>query len=218
MSWRYLWRVTALHRSETEGDSGDLPPPLPRELTDARSKGLDDGSGHLFHRVFRVRMENSTMTPRALIDTLAADVNRGSASSVAIFRKTLGERGEACPGDEFLVKMPGPWDGPIRLLRRDATSLRFGTLQGHLEAGQIEFRARSEDGLVVFEIEAWCRAGDRWANLLYGRLRVAKEMQFNMWVHFCLHVVTIAGGRTRGGITIDTRRIPGSACQEVRDR
>ena len=135
---------------------------------------------------------------------------------MAVFHKTRGAKGKACPGDEFLVKMPGPWDGPIRLLHRDATSLRFGTLQGHLEAGQIEFKAREgEDGLLVFEVEAWCRAGDRWADLLYGRLRVAKEIQFNMWVHFCLRVVRITGGRTRGGVTIDTRGIPESACREA---
>lgn len=216
MSWRYLWRVTALHRSETKGDAGDLPPPLPQEFTDERSKVLGDGAGRMYHRVFRVRIERSAMTPGELFDTLSVNVNKGSATSVAVFHKTRGTKGEACPGDEFLVKMPGPWDGPIRLVRRDATSLRFGTLHGHLEAGQIEFRAREdEDGLLVFEVEAWCRAGDRWADLLYGRLRVAKEIQFNMWVHFCLRVVTLTGGRTRGGVTIETRGIPESACREA---
>lgn len=41
------------------------------------------------------------------------------------------------PGDEFVVRMPGPWDGPVRVVRRDESSFRLATLDGHLEAGEI---------------------------------------------------------------------------------
>ena len=45
-------------------------------------------------------------------------------------------------GDEFVVRMPGPWDGPVRVVERDPDArFRLVTLAGHLEAGQIEFRA-----------------------------------------------------------------------------
>ncbi|HEX3925196.1 MAG TPA: hypothetical protein VHY31_23150 [Streptosporangiaceae bacterium] len=36
--------------------------------------------------------------------------------------------------------MPGPWDGPVRVVHTGAASFRFATLAGHLEAGEIEFR------------------------------------------------------------------------------
>jgi hypothetical protein len=215
VSWQYLWRVTALHRSETAGDAGDLPPPLPPELVDERSKSLHDGVGPMFHRRFRVRIADARMSPVELMDAVAGNLNRAAPSTVAVFHKTRGEDdGKPRVGDEYRVQMPGPWDGPVRVLGRDSTSLRFGTLQGHLEAGQIQFLARSADGSVEFEIEAWSRAGDRWADLLYSRLRVAKEIQFNMWVHFCLRAAAIAGGHLVGGVLIETRGIPEELCHD----
>lgn len=216
VTWRYLWRVTALHRTEAEGDSGDLPPPIPPGLTDACSQFLADGAGPMFHRRFSVRIEDAELTAPELMDAVVADFNRVAPSSAAVFHKTVGTAGVAQLRDEYRVQMPGPWDGPVRVVDRGPTSLRFATLQGHLEAGQIEFRAGpDDDGLLRFEVEAWSRGGDRWADLLYSRLRMAKEMQFNMWVHFCLKAARIAGGRVRGGVTIDTRAVPEAVCAEV---
>lgn len=218
VSWQYLWRVTALHRTETPGDESDLPPELPPELEDERSKPLADGAGPLFHRRFTVRIEGSPMTPVELTHAVMANLNRVAPSTVAVFHKTSGRGGPPCVGDEYRVQMPGPWDGPVRVVHRDPVSLRLGTLRGHLEAGQIEFRSREADGALEFGIEAWSRAGDRLADVLYSRLRVAKEMQFNMWVHFCLRAAAIAGGRVVGGVHIDTRDIPEELCLGSPDR
>lgn len=215
VTWRYFWRVTALHRRETSGDSSDLPPPLPPELVDEKTKTLGDGVGPMFHRRFSVRIKGSRMGPRELLDSVARNVNRAAPWTVAVFHKTLGEEGTTRVADEYRVQMPGPWDGPVRVLHRDETSMRFGTLQGHLEAGQIQFRAQETDGALRFEVEAWSRAGDRMANLLYSRLRVAKEIQFNMWVHYCLQAADIAGGRVLGGVSIDTRGIPETLCRDA---
>jgi hypothetical protein len=82
---------------------------------------------------------------------------------------------------------------------------RRGQLAGHLEAGEIEFRASPADGALRFEIGSWARAGDRLADLLYNKLRLAKEIQLNMWSHFCVRTAGLAGGRPRGGVTIRTR-------------
>ena len=78
-------------------------------------------------------------------------------------------------------------------------------MTGHLEAGEIEFRAKRDGDDLGFEIESWARAGDRLSALLYNRLRLAKEIQLNMWSHFCLRTAAIAGGRPKGGVTIRTR-------------
>ena len=98
--------------------------------------------------------------------------------------------------------------GPVRVVRRDATSFRLATLQGHIEAGQIEFRAAADGEALRFEIESWARAGDRLADVMYNKLRLAKEIQLNMWTHFCIRAATMAGGRPRGGIAIRTRWVP----------
>jgi hypothetical protein len=100
-----------------------------------------------------------------------------------------------------------PWDGPVRVVHRGDSSFRLATLDGHLEAGYIEFRAARDGDLLRFEIESWARAGDPLSDLLYNRLRLAKEIQLNMWTHFCIRTAALAGGRPRGGVTIRTRRL-----------
>ncbi len=81
-------------------------------------------------------------------------------------------------------------------------------MAGHLEAGEIEFRVAQAGDALSFEIESWARAGDRLAALLYNNLRLAKEIQLNMWSHFCVQSAALAGGRPRGGVTIRTRWVP----------
>ena len=138
---------------------------------------------------------------------MAAKLNQASPE-MAVFRKTRGADGPLRYGDEFVVRMPGPWDGPVRVVHRDATSFRLATLQGHLEAGQIEFRGPPDGDALRFEIESWARAGDRLADVMYNKLRLAKEIQLNMWTHFCIRAAALAGGRPQGGITIRTRWVP----------
>jgi hypothetical protein len=205
VSWRYMWRTTPLHRSEEAGGAADLPDgwDAAPQAGDGRQR-LADGVGQLLHRNYSVRIAGSRMSPAALMDQVAIGLNR-DAPEMAVFRKTRGSDAELRDGDEYLVRMPGPWDGPVRVVHKDAASFRFATLAGHLEAGEIEFRASPDDGAVRFEIESWARAGDRLADLLYNRLRLAKEIQLNMWSHFCLRAAALAGGRPRGGVTIRTR-------------
>ena len=113
-------------------------------------------------------------------------------------------------GDEYVVRMPGPWDGPVRVVESAPDSFRLATLEGHLEAGQIEFRARHADENVVFEIESWARSADRLSDILYDRLRMSKEVQLHMWTSTLERIVKLSGGRMTGGIDIHTRKIPSS--------
>jgi hypothetical protein len=87
------------------------------------------------------------------------------------------------------------------------TSFRLATLVGHLEAGQIEFTAAREGDRLVFHIESWARSGDRLSDLLYDRVRMAKEIQLHMWTSLLERVARATDGRITGGIEIDTRRV-----------
>ena len=203
VSWRYMWRTTPLHRLEEAGGPEDLPGPAHEGDGDGR-QGLDAGVGPMLHRSYAVRIADSAMSPAALIETVADNLNQASPE-IAVYRKTRGADGPLRHGDEFLIRMPGPWDGPVRVVHRDSTSFRLCTLDGHLEAGEIEFRASSADDALCFEIESWARAGDRLAELLYNKLRLAKEIQLNMWSHFCVRVAALAGGRPQRGVIIRSR-------------
>jgi hypothetical protein len=147
------------------------------------------------------------MTPEAVIARVAADPDCVAPTEFASFQKVRGEEGEMQVGDEYVVHMAGPWDGPVRVVERGPTCFRLVTLDGHLEAGQIRFSARGEDGMVVFEIESWARSAGRMVHLLYDRLRMAKEVQLHMWTSMLQRIADMAGGRVTGGIDIHTRRV-----------
>jgi uncharacterized protein (UPF0548 family) len=207
-SWRYLWRTVPMHRTEEEGDpTTDAPPPLPGgvELDDVQR--LQDGTGPAFHRRYRTRIRGSALTPEELLERLAADPDGAAPSEFASFVKLHGEPGEMRVGDEYRVRMAGPWDGPVRVIERTATSFRLATLEGHLEAGQIRFACAERDGLLVFEIESWARSAGPTVHLLYDKLRMAKEIQLHMWTSMLQRIAELAGGRVTGGIDIHTRRV-----------
>ena len=205
VSWRYVWSITPLHRSIEVGDASDLPPPLPDPLVDEHSQPMHRGAGPLFHRLFAVDIEGSPLTATQLMDKMTTDLNQAVPTEVTAVEKLSGHRDGLAVDDEVVVRIPGPWDGPVRVVHRTDTSFRFATLAGHLEAGQIEFRTQPHSGLLRFEIEAWARPSGWLINILYTRLRLAKEIQLNMWVRFCLAVAKLSGGRVRGGVTIRTR-------------
>jgi hypothetical protein len=43
--------------------------------------------------------------------------------------------------------------------------------------------------------------------VLYNRLRLAKEIQVNLWVETCLQLAAYGGGRPLNGVHVDTRRV-----------
>ena len=95
----------------------------------------------------------------------------------------------------------------MRVIDLGRRSFRLATLAGHLEAGQIEFRTWPERKLLVFEIESWARSSTPVVDLLYHRLRMAKEVQAHMWISFLERVVDLSGGRMTEGVEIETERI-----------
>jgi Domain of unknown function (DUF1990) len=211
-SWRYLWRTTPLYRDEVEGSlETDSPPPLPAELQRSEIQTPEHGAGPLFHRRYRVRIRGSELSADQLVRAVAADPDSVAPSEFATFRKLSGPDDAMRVNDEYIVRMAGPWDGPVRVAQREGAMFRLATLEGHLEAGQIEFRGYEEDGLVVFEIESWARSKDRLTDLLYDRLRMSKEVQLHMWTSTLERVAELSGGSRSGGIEIHTRKVGAGA-------
>jgi hypothetical protein len=214
-SWDYLWRSTPMRRRETVLTQAAQPPTgpaFPPSVSREEVQGADRGEGPLFHRQYGTRVRDTDATPEQVINALTRNLNRAAPTSFARFQKVWGEDGEMAVGDEYVVRMPGPWDGPVRVIDLGPRSFRFATLDGHLEAGQIEFRAREDEpGELIVEIESWASSGGRLANLLYHRLRMSKEVQAHMWISFLEGVVRLAHGKMSGGVVIDTERIEAGA-------
>lgn len=206
-AWDYAWRTTAVHRWEMTGSlPDDGPPELPVAVERDDLQTVDDGTGPLVHRLYRTRILGSDLSPEDLVERIAGDLDGVAPSAFATFQKLDGE-GPLALGDEYVVRMPGPWDGPVRVIAKGPESFRLATLTGHLEAGQIEFRARADYRALEFTIESWARSGDRLSDLLYTHLGLAKEVQLHMWTSVLERVVKLTGGTMSGGIVISTRRV-----------
>ncbi|HEX3325814.1 MAG TPA: DUF1990 family protein [Actinomycetota bacterium] len=205
-SWHYMWRTTPIRRSERLSRADDpRPPELPGNVERHEIQTIDAGAGPLFHRLYRIRIRKPNCSAEKLMRQISGDPNVVAPTEFARFIKVKGLEEAMSLGDEFTVRMPGPWDGPVRVIDVRPSSFRLATLEGHLEAGQIEFRAHQEDEL-VFEIESWARSGDRLSSLLFDRVRIAKEVQLHMWVSVLERVTRLAGGTRSGLASIETRR------------
>lgn len=175
---------------------------------------IDGGVGPAYARTYRVEFHTADVDPERLLDLLIGDLNAASPTEVAEFVSRTSEVAEGEPGQEFVVRMPGPWAATVRLVDRTPTSFRLATLPGHMEAGQIEFSighvqsdgSTSEEGPMFFEIRSVARSADRPFGLLYEQLWFASEMQLHMWVHLCLRVVELAGGTQIGKVQAQTVR------------
>ena len=210
-SWDYMWRTTALHRREVTETAVDahLPPGYPDDVDPGEVQPLASGYGPLFHRRYATHIRDTPLAPADLMDRLKHHVNAAAPTAFARFQRVLGEGDALALGAEYVVRMPGPWDGPVRVIAETDRSFRLATLDGHLEAGQIEFRAREADadGVVGFEIESWARSAGRLSDLLYQHVHMSKEVQLHMWVSFLEGVVALSEGEMSGGVDIDTRRV-----------
>lgn len=156
-SWRYLWRTTPVYRREEPTAARDGPPPLPPGHDPEVLQVPERGVGPLFHRRYRIQICGARMDPAGLVARIAENPNRVSPAEVAMFRKIRGAPTGISVGDRFLIRMPGPWDGPVQVVDRTPTSFRFATLPGHLEAGQIDFRVGDKGEHLMFQIESWAR-------------------------------------------------------------
>ena len=209
-SWDYMWRTTPMRRHEvvtavpSSQDLADEPRGVDIEDLQPSERGI----GPLFHRRYATCIREAEVSATELMKAVKENPNKAAPTTFARFQQVHGDEGELTVGDEYVVRMPGPWDGPVRVIESTPCSFRLATLDGHLEAGQIEFRARDEgEGRIGFEIESWARSSSKFANLLYHRLRMSKEVQAHMWISFLEGVVDLAGGRMTGGVDLETRRI-----------
>jgi len=203
-----MWRTTPIHRWEIiDASKPSAAPRLPTGVDTDDLQRPEDGAGPLLHRLYRLRIGESNLSPEQLIARLGEDLDAMAPGELASFHRLRGEQGALAVNDEYVVRMPGPWDGPVRVVAVGERSFRLATLAGHLEAGQIEFRARRESGALEMVIESWARSSDRLVDLLYSHARMAKEVQLYMWTSVLLRIAEIAGGSREGGIVVTTRRI-----------
>ena len=180
---------------------------------------LADGHGPLYRRVYSLDVAHPALTPEQLMAHVAADLDAFTPGVIARFEKTCGARGRLAAGDEFIVHLNGPWDGPVRVDAVTPTGFRLVTLDGHLESGAIAFSTyavdatdpshdrddgkRPRSGSVRVAIVSCARSRDRSVHLAYHRLDLARAVQTQMWTRFLRRIAERAGG-TAGPVRVRT--------------
>lgn len=165
------------------------------------------GVGDAYRRLYIVRIDDPLLSAEDLMAILHNDPGVACPLEIARFEKTKGRPGRIDLGDEFRVRLPGPWNGPVRVIGISACSFRLATLEGHMEAGEIEFRANElPDGRLEFEIESWARSASRAFGLLYDGFGLSRELQLHMWAQFLERTAQISGGTVSDPIEVITER------------
>lgn len=207
---RYPFQRVPLYRRDRAPDEGGLPD-FDRDLPGdpATVQRPSDGVGALFHRQYAIHVTDEELGAEELIDRILEDPNAVAPTQMARFQTVDGAPARGLSrGDEFVVQLPGPWNGPVRLVDRTPTSFRFVTLRGHMEAGEIEFSTRYDDrGFLCFQIESWACSGNRVFSWLYERFPVGREMQLHMWSLYCRKVAAASGGVRMSNVACATARV-----------
>ncbi len=169
---------------------------------------IAQGVGDSFQRRYRANIADAKLSPEKLMDRVRADLNYFCPAELATFEKTKGQPERFAVGDTYQIKITGPWNGPVKVIANHPRCFAFATLKGHLEMGEIHFRAQSHPNQadLRFEIESWSRSKDALVDLAYDKTGLAKQAQASMWVYFCKRVVQAVSGHLVGDVEVLTHK------------
>jgi hypothetical protein len=167
------------------------------------------GAGPKLERRYFIDVERPRRTPTQLMAAVQADLPSFSPGLLADFERTKGTDGALHVGDEFHIKILGPWNGSVRVTQVSPTAFEFVTLEGHPEAGRISFEVHPLDArpdALRFEIHSVARSRDGLVAFAYDTIGGGKLMQEATWVEFCERVAQASGGQALGAVTVETIR------------
>lgn len=171
-------------------------------------QALQDGTGTIFERVYWVEVKGSVMTAAEVMTYVRRHFDQFCPDLLAKFEKTEGKR-ELRVGDEFHIKIVGPWNGDVTVAQVSERAFQYQTLVGHPEAGTIDFEAtdlpassdpQSPDtsspalGNLRFEIRSVAAARDGVVSFFHEKLGVGMKIQEQMWLSFCARVADFTHG------------------------
>lgn len=167
----------------------------------------DTGSGPLLERRYTIDIVRPRHAAAELMQQIQCNVAHFSPDLLADFEKTTGQHHTLAVGDEFSIKILGPWNGQVRVTDVTPTAFEFATLSGHPEAGRIRFSLQlhpDRADALRFEIHSWARSRDGLVALMYDKLGAGKRVQEQTWRTFCERVAAASGGATLGPVQVET--------------
>ncbi|TYZ10026.1 DUF1990 family protein [Hymenobacter lutimineralis] len=165
------------------------------------------GAGPHIERRYFIDIEHSKKSAKELFHDIKCDLEKFSPDLLADFHKEKGEAHSLAVGDEFHIKILGPWNGEVRVTEVADQHFELITLEGHPEAGRIRFSARNlptKPDTLRFEIHSWARSRDGLVAFAYSTIGVGKQVQEQTWVTFCQRAAEASGGTPTGPVQVET--------------
>jgi hypothetical protein len=202
--WR--WRSRDVRHEQVNINHIDLP--AVDRAGDADDQPVEVAVGPTFHRCYRTVVRGASLGAEQAMAAIQADPNVLADLNLAPFTKVRGTSGAMAVGDRYVIEVAGPWKGAVEVVEVTPTSLRLATLEGHMESGLIEMRAadRNAPGDVSFTIESWARSHDRFLDVMYDKLGIAKALQGEMWATACDRFADLVAGRSDSPLDVRTER------------
>ena len=184
-----------------EIDPAGAAAPLTTEDQDTAQREHEDGVGPVVHRLFSASIRAPKLTADRLLAIISADPNVIAPSEVLRFEKVRGEPGGLRETDELVIRMAGPWNGPVKVTRRWDEGFRLTATRGHPQLGQVEIRLRDDDSGIAMEIQTRERAAGISFHALQ-RIGLIRRMQCYTWAEMLENAAQLAGGRLPDRITV----------------
>ena len=170
---------------------------------------VNQGSGPWLERRYFIDIARPQHTPAQLMSIIKTDLPSFSPGLLADFQRKDDRAGPLVLGDEFHIKILGPWNGSVRVTEAGTTFFEFITLEGHPEAGRIRFEAHYLDerpDVLRFEIRSSARSRDGLVAFAYDTIGGGKLMQEATWMEFCRRAAAATGGQTLADVVMETDR------------
>ncbi len=152
-----------------------------------RVTGPVQGFGQMWQKTYTIRLNNSPVSPQALIQEWKAKFPTFWPQGNNFF----GSSGSIAPGQVAVLNLSGPGGisvpggGPvistgIMVIYADDVSFSFMTPEGHMFAGMITFSAEREGTDTLAQIQALIRASDPLFEIMM-RMKMGHEMEDIFW-------------------------------------
>ena len=169
-------------------------------VTGRRAVGPVNGFGPLWQKIFRLSIDNSTITPEEAI----AALKQNFPAFQPTFNRFSPSPAGVAPGEIVLIDAMTP-GGPVAtgvlVLYADEGSFTFATPQGHPESGFVTFSAHKQSGGIIVQILGLARANDP---LYESAFRVVgSQVQSRIWTHVLSSLAAYLGVPAR--ISVDAR-------------
>jgi hypothetical protein len=176
----------------------------PCEDREIRHVPDEPDSAPTVRRRYRARVDRPRLSAGQLAAIVVADPNVVLPVEVMRFVHRDGAPEPLRAGQERMIHMAGPWNGPVRVLEAGEEGFRFAGLRGGAQRGEIAYRVSADGEAIDLEVRITQRSASRLYDLVYHRLGVARRIERHTWTHVLERSAQLAGGRPPERVLVET--------------